>query len=76
MGEFIHKIPEGVSQALVVNGREYWQPALPYPFFTAQGLPFWKRFNEQNWRPKCDCGQIFETLDEYHEHYFREAGEA
>lgn len=57
-----------VQVGLKVNGKEYWVAALPYPFFTTQGLPFWKRFNEKNWRPQCNCGRVFDSLDDYNAH--------
>lgn len=45
-----------------------WLAAIPYPFFTTKGLPFWKRFNEKNWRPECSCKRIFDTLEDYRAH--------
>lgn len=56
------------NMLVVVNGEEHWIPAIAYPFFTTKGLPFWKRFNEKNWRPQCDCGRIFDSLDDYNAH--------
>lgn len=57
-----------VNVELIVNGKSHWVPGIAYPYFTSKGLPFWKRFNEKNWRPQCGCGQIFDTLDDYNAH--------
>jgi hypothetical protein len=45
-----------------------WLPAIPMPFFTTKGLAFWKRPFEKYWRPQCDCGRIFDNLEDYHAH--------
>lgn len=59
---------EGNQMELIISGKSHWVPAIPYPFFTTKGLPFWKRLNEKNWRPECKCGQVFDTLDDYNAH--------
>ncbi len=57
-----------------------WTQAVPGPFYTTTGLPFWKRFNEKNWRPQClDCKEqpIFDTDKEYRDHrVFKHSGKA
>lgn len=70
-----HTRDESTQQTLVMNGRVYWVTAIPVPMFTTKGLPIWKRFNEKNWRPQCNRGMIFNTLDEYEQHYYRESQE-
>lgn len=55
-----------------------WVKAVPLPFYTTQGLPFWKRFSEKNWRPQClDCSDrpIFDSEAAYRDHYiFKHTG--
>lgn len=70
----VHKFSKDVSESYEFRGRTYWRPALPYPFFTTKGLSLWKRLGgEKNWRPQCVCGQIFNTLQEYEDHFRSEA---
>jgi hypothetical protein len=64
----VHQLSKENQMGVWYQGKEYWIPAIPYPFFTTKGLPFWKRFNEKNWRPQCVCGRIFETLEDYNAH--------
>lgn len=73
----LHVVLGGENQeSFIVAGRTYLRPAIPVPFFTTKGLPLWKRFNQDNWRPQCDCGEIFGSLAEYREHYYREVDES
>lgn len=71
----VHKLDNTVQEAFELNGKTYYRPSLALPYFTTKGLPIWKRFNEKNWQPQCDCGKIFSSMDEYREHYYREANE-
>lgn len=73
--QFKHVLDSEVQGGYEVNGRTYWGPVLPYPYFTTKGLLPWKRFNEKNWRPLCGCGKIFNDMEAYEQHYFREAQE-
>lgn len=59
---------QDVKTEIVISGQSHWVPAIPYPMYTTKGLRFWKRWNEKNWRPQCQCGQIFNTLDDYNAH--------
>lgn len=55
-----------------LNDKGQWVDAIPMPFYTTQGLPFWKRWNEKNWRPQCvDCldKPIFKDNDAWENHY-------
>lgn len=71
----IHKLDGTIKEGLEVNGKTYWLPAIALPMFTTKGLSFWKRFSEKNWRPQCDCGEIFDSMDAYKRHYYKEAQE-
>lgn len=61
-------VKDSTQICLVVDGKKHWAPAIPHPFYTTKGLPFWKRFNESNWRPQCGCGRIFNTKEDYDAH--------
>lgn len=63
-----HKLDNEAQTGVRIGGEEKWMPAIPLPYFTTEGLPFWKRFNESNWRPRCACGRIFETTEDYEAH--------
>ena len=60
----VHRLDD--ENHIEVGGR--WLPAIPYPLFTAEGLSIWKCLNEANWRPKCMCGRIFQSLEDYNAH--------
>lgn len=63
-----HQLSEEIQQSATWKGKEIYIPAIPYPYFTTKGLPFWKRFNERNWRPECSCKRTFDTLEDYYAH--------
>lgn len=63
-----HQLSNENQTSAKIGGKEVYVPAIPYPFFTTKGLPFWKRWNEKNWRPECACGRIFETHEDYDAH--------
>lgn len=54
------------ENSMEIKGK--WLPAIPLPLYTTKGLAFWKRFNEKNWRPQCECGRIFDTTEDYYAH--------
>lgn len=64
MGDNTHMLSK--ENQMEIKGQ--WLPCIPYPLFTTRGLPFWKRFDEKNWRPQCDCGRIFNSLEDYYAH--------
>ena len=64
MGSNIHLLSK--ENQMEIKGR--WVPSIPLPMFVTTGLPFWKRFNEKNWRPECACGRLFNTLEDYNAH--------
>lgn len=66
ISQFDHNSVFDTESLMEVNG--IWIPAIPLPFFTSEGLPFWKRLNDNNWRPKYGCGRIFDSLEDYHAH--------
>lgn len=69
MNKDVHKLSTDVMQGAVIDGKQVAVPSIPYPMFTTKGLSFWKRLGgEKNWRPECDCGRVFETLEDYYAH--------
>lgn len=64
----MHQLSNGIQTGRLYKGKEVYVQAIPYPMFVTTGLPFWKRWNENNWRPQCECGRIFETLEDYEAH--------
>lgn len=64
----MHKLSDDNQAGYTVNGKQIWVPAIPYPLFVTTGLPIWKRFNESNWRPQCECGRIFDSMEDYQAH--------
>ena len=68
MSRLEHRLSNDTQTSAKVDGKEVYIPAIPLPYFTTKGLPFWKRWNENNWRPECSCGRIFETLEDYNAH--------
>lgn len=67
------EIPKDVENNETYDGStNTWLPAIPEPFWTTKGLPFWKRLNEKNWRPQClycKTAPIFKDRQEYEDHY-------
>jgi hypothetical protein len=64
----MHALSKENQTEVKVKGKSLWVPAIPYPFYTTKGLPFWKRLNESNWLLQCECGQIFNTQEDYEAH--------
>jgi len=61
---------DSVSVKLNYNDPEGWRALVPIPFFTTKTVPFWKRLNEENWRPQCThCSKVFKDRLEYDRHY-------
>lgn len=64
MGNNVHLLSKDVQTEI----KGQWVPAIPYPYFTTKGLPFWKRLSEKHWRPQCLCGRIFDSEEDYEAH--------
>lgn len=64
MGSKTHMLSK--ENQMEIKGQ--WLSAIPHPLYVTAGLPWWKRLNEKNWRPQCDCGRIFDTLEDYNAH--------
>lgn len=62
------RLSDDIQTSAQWQGQEVYIPAIPEPFWTTKGLPFWKRFNERNWRPQCRCGRIFDNKEDYQAH--------
>jgi len=67
--QFQHKFSADISEGVHIHGVQVWRPAVSEPMYVTTGLPWYKRWNENNWRPQCGCGQIFDTRQAYIEHY-------
>jgi hypothetical protein len=68
MSNLEHKLSNENQTEIRVGGKAVWVPAIPLPYFTTKGLPFWKRLNENNWYPECACGRTFKTMEDYEAH--------
>lgn len=64
MGNNMHLLNKDIQ----VQIKSQWVPAIPHPFYTTKGLPFWKRLFEKYWRPQCACGRIFDSKEDYNAH--------
>lgn len=64
-----HTLSSQTQEQVFLQGQEVWRPSIAEPFYTTEGLPIWKRFNEKYWRPQCVCGKIFHDKQSFLEHY-------
>lgn len=61
---------DSVQVELNYKDPEGWRALVPIPFWTTKTVPFWKRFNEANWRPQCmHCKEVFKFKSDYDKHY-------